>query len=263
MKNIIIEANKSKLKPDLYKRLIALKTLLKVIENHIELYCHRCYNYPIISNGGVIMKNLKKLVLVGISAVMTASLFTGCSYEGNKLSDAFTKTQKITSLESKTELGLRFSAENLSAEEQKQMNEVIPMMNNSNMTINSKVNQSGDGKTAKMQSDVAIKLGDTPMNIAVWADVNDNNGFKEIIKMPPTEKDKINGKEYVVLDSSKMGVPTDKNADFQKIVEDMQKKLSEIMIANMATFDPGFKLVTDKGFSYVNSPDGVKYIKSL
>lgn len=207
------------------------------------------------------MKNLKKLMLVGISAVMTASLFTGCSYEGKALSDAFTKNQKATSLESKTEIGLRFSAENLSAEEQKQMAETIPMINSMKMTMNSKLNQSGDGKTAKMQADLAIKAGDMPLSMGIWIDANDKGQFKEIIKMPDVAKEQMNGKEYLVFDSSKMGDPSANNADLTKITEDMQKKFSELMIKNMATFDPGFKLVTDKGVGYVTLPEGGKYVQ--
>lgn len=212
------------------------------------------------------MKSLKKLVLIGAVVAMSTSLFTGCSYEGKALSDAFSKTQKITSSETKTEMGLRFTAENLSAEEQKEVSKVIPMINSSKMTINTKVNQNEDGKVAKMQADVAMQLGTMPLDMGIWADVNMANGkdeFKEIIKVPAAQAQKMSGKQYVILDSSKMGKTNGTNVDLSKASEDMQKKFSQMILGSMASFDPGFKIVTDTGYTYMNLPDGRKLVHTF
>lgn len=212
------------------------------------------------------MKSLKKLVLIGAAVAMSTSLFTGCSYEGKALSDAFSKTQKITSAETKTEMGLRFTAENLSAEEQKEVSKVIPMINSSKMTINTKVNQNEDGKAAKMQADVAMQLGTMPLDMGIWADVNMANGkneFKEIIKVPAAQAQNMGGKQYVILDSSKMGKTNGTNVDLTKASEDMQKKFSQMILSSMASFDPGFKIVTDTGYTYMTLPDGRKLVHTF
>lgn len=212
------------------------------------------------------MKNLKKLVTMAASLVMVTSLFTGCSYEAKSLSDAFTNTQKATSLECKTELGLRFSAENLSPEEQESVNKVIPMLNNAKITMNSKMNQNKQATAAKVQVDMSMKFGDMPLDMGVWVDSSTENGkaaFKEIIKMPAIAAAEMNGKQYIVLDSSKMSEANGMDMDFSKLTQtsqDMQKKLSELVIKNMATFNPNFKLVTDKGSEYMNLPGGSKLV---
>jgi hypothetical protein len=206
------------------------------------------------------MKNLKKLVTMAAAFVMATSIFTGCSYEGKSLSDAVSKTQKITSSESKTEIGLRFSAENLSTEEQEGVSKVTPMINGSKITMNTKMNKDANDTAAKMQADVAMQFGDKPINMQVWAEANGNNGFKEIIKVPDTETAKIGGKQYVVLDSSKMIGTKNINTDLEKTSQDMQKKLTEIIANNMTSFDPGFKLITDKGNENISLPDGEKSV---
>lgn len=203
------------------------------------------------------MKNLKKLVTIAAAMIMATSLFTGCSYEGKALSDAVSKTQKVASSESKTEIGLRFSGENLSAEEQEGVNKVIPVINGSKITINAKENKD---TTSKMYVDLAMQFGDYPINMQVWAEEKDNNVFKEIIKVPDIAVSKNDGKQYVVLDSSKMAGARSINADLEKTTKDMQKKLTEIIAKNMASFDPGFKLVADKGYSNINLQDGQKYV---
>ncbi|MBI6872292.1 hypothetical protein [Clostridium aciditolerans] len=212
------------------------------------------------------MKSLKKLVLIGAVVAMSTSLFTGCSYEGKTLSDAFSKTQKITSSESKTEIGLRFAAENLSAEEQQQASKVIPMINGSKMTINTKANQDKDGKVGKMQADVAMQLGTMPLNMGVWADVNmadGKNEFKEIIKVPAAEAQKMGGKQYIVLDNSMMGKTNNASMDLAKASEDMQNKFSKMILSSMASFDPGFKIITETGYTYMNLQDGRKLVRTF
>jgi hypothetical protein len=210
------------------------------------------------------MKNLKKLVTVAISMAMISSVFTGCSSDAKSLSDAFTKTQKVTSSEFKTEIGVRFSADNLSAQEQQEVNKAIPMINGSKMTVNGKMNQNGDDKTGKMQADVAMQVGSMPINMGLWVDssvANDKVAFKEIIKMPDMQSSKMGGKQYIVLDSSKMGENNAMSMDFAKASGDMQKKFSEMIVKNIASFDPSFKLVTDKGYQYVNLPDGARNVR--
>ena len=122
---------------------------------------------------------------------------------------------------------MRFAAENLSAEEQQEVGKVIPMVNSSKMTMNTKMNQNADGTAAKMQEDVAIKAGDMPLNMGIWVDanmVNGKGGFKEIIKMPAMAAAEMGGKQYIVLDSSKMGGANGASTDFAKTSQDMQKK---------------------------------------
>ena len=208
------------------------------------------------------MKNLKKLTAIGMAMAMTISVFTGCSTEGKTLSDAFGK--KVTSAEFKTEIGLRLTAENLSAEEKNGMATVTPMINNSKMTMSGKVNQSADGKTGKLQADVSVQSGDTPINMSMWVDSNLQNSkpvVKEIFKVPSVLESQMDGKQYLVLDTSTINKDSSTGVDLNKlssVSEDMQKKLSTVVAKNILNIDPGFKLVSDKGSRSMTLPDGEK-----
>lgn len=209
------------------------------------------------------MKSLKKLVVLAVSMAMVSSVFTGCSYEGKSLSDAYSKTQKVTSSEFKTQIGLRFSGENLSAEEQQEMGKVIPMINGSKLTLSGKMNQSNDSKNAKMQADMLLQVGNMPMNMGIWVDANTSNdkvNFKEILKVPDIQSSKMNGKQYIVLDSSNMTENGAMNADITKVSQDMQKQFSQMVAKNMTSFDPKFKLITDEGTQYWDLTDGARNV---
>jgi hypothetical protein len=210
------------------------------------------------------MKNLKKLTTIGMAMAMTISIFTGCSTEGKTLSDAFNK--KVTSAEFKTEIGLRLTAENLSTEEKDGMATIIPMINNSKLTMSGKVNQSSDGKTGKLQTDVSVQSGSMPINMSIWADTNLENDkpvVKEIFKVPSVLEPQMNGKQYLVLDTSTMDKDSSTSVDFDKIStvsEDMQKKLSAVVEKSMLSLNPGFKFVKDKGYENIKVPDGTKHV---
>lgn len=210
------------------------------------------------------MKSLKKLTAIGMAMAMTISFFTGCSYEGQKLADALSK--KVTSSEFKTEIGLRFAAENLSAEEKEGMTQVIPMLNNSKFIMSGKANQSSDGKTGKLQADMSIQSGSMPINMSIWADTSLQNGkpvVKEIIKLPTVLQQQMNGKQYLVLDTASMQKDSSTSADFDKIStvsEDMQKKLSKIVNNTILNFNPGFRVVTDRGYKNIKVPEGTKEV---
>jgi hypothetical protein len=215
-----------------------------------------------IFRGGIIMKNLKKLTAIGMAMAMTISIFTGCSTEGKTLSDAFSK--KATSAEFKTEIGLRFTAENLSSEEKEGAAKIIPMVNNSKLTMSGKVNESSDGKTGKLQTDVAVQSGSVPINMSIWADTNLENDkpvVKEIIKVPSVMEPQMNGKQYLVLDTSTMDKDSSTSLNFNKlssVSEDMQKKLSALVDKSIMNLNPGFQIVTDKGHNIMTLPDGTK-----
>lgn len=208
------------------------------------------------------MKKLKKLTAIGMAMAMTMSFFTGCSTEGTTLANAFSK--KVTSEEFKTEIGLRLTAENLSAQEKVDSAKVIPMINNSKFTMNGKINQSSDGKAGKLQADVAVQAGNMPINMSVWADTDLKDGtpkVKEIIKVPSMLEQQMNGKQYLVLDTESMQKDSSTSVDFDKlskVSEDMQQKLSTVVAKNILNIDPGFKLVTDKGTKSMVLPDGEK-----
>lgn len=213
------------------------------------------------------MKSLKKLTAIGMAMAMTISFFTGCSYEGQKLADALSK--KVTSSEFKTEIGLRFTAENLSTEEKEGMAQVIPMVNNSKLIMSGKANQSSDGKTGKLQTDVSIQSGGMPINMSIWADTSLQNGkpvVKEIIKLPTVLEQQMNGKQYLVLDTASMQKDNSTGVDFDKIStvsEDMEKKLSALIDNSIITFNPGFNFVKGKCYETMTLPDGKKEVYVL
>lgn len=212
------------------------------------------------------MKNIKKLTLLAISATLTTVLFTGCSSEEKSLSEIFTKNQNITSSEFKTDLGIRFTADNLSDVEKQGANEIIPMLNGAKITLQGKANISEDGNAMKMQANIGAKVGDKPFTSEMWLDINEANGknqFKEVIKLPAEAAKEMGGKEYFVIDSSKMADDTNVNPEIAKLSTEMQKKFSKLMESSMSNFNPAFNLVSSTGYTFIDTPQGRKLVRTF
>jgi hypothetical protein len=107
-------------------------------------------------------------------------------------------------------------------------------------------------------------VGDTPFDMGVWVDENmvkGKSGFKEIIKMPVAAAAQMGGKQYLVLDSSKMNGVNNANIDFSKTSQDMQKKLAVLVEQSMTSLYPAFSFISDKGYTTMDFPDGKKSVQ--
>lgn len=204
------------------------------------------------------MKRIKNLVAVIAVTAVTALSLTGCSSDGKKLYEALNKTQSIKSSESNTEVSLKFSAKGLTKENEAIVAQVIPFINNSKVTMASKMSDN-DGKTkAKLQSDINVEFGGTSTKIGFWMDYylnEDKPVVKEIIKMPAMVTAAMGpeyaGKEYAVMDfTNTQAMPGMEGMDFSKMIKlgmDFQKKTNEFLGKYLEQFNPSTKVVTSLG----------------
>ncbi|GCD09828.1 hypothetical protein [Clostridium tagluense] len=197
------------------------------------------------------MIKIKKVVALSMGLIMTASLVTGCSNSGLELMNAFGKSQTITSMQSKTDISIKVSGSNMSAQEQEMMNATLPMINGMNISMLTKINQNKEKTVSKMQSDINLQLGKTPapINMSVWADVDaagDKPVVNEVIKIPqlmasqfPKE---LQGKDYMVMNLADMpsseGMP---QTDYKKLMsfsKEFQPKFLDFMVKYAKQFNP-------------------------
>jgi hypothetical protein len=211
------------------------------------------------------MKGIKKLVALAVGIAMSTSLLTGCSTEGLALYRAFQKSQNITSMESKTDMSLKISAENMSPQEEQVMSQVIPLINQTNFSIFAQTNTNKDKTAAKAYVDMKMNLGQMPMNMSVWVDTDlsaKKPVFKEIIKMPeivmaqmPKE---IAGKPYMVMDLNKLNsIPGATLPDYTKLMEfskEFQPKLVDFMNKYADQFNPNLNMIKKVGQRYLGAP---------
>ncbi|MGH4123010.1 MAG: hypothetical protein ACREV6_08800 [Clostridium sp.] len=197
------------------------------------------------------MIKIKKVVALSVGLIMTASVFTGCSSSGLALMNAFGKSQTINSMEAKTDISVKVSGSNMSAQEQQMMNAMLPMINGMKISMLTKTNQNKEKTITKVQSDMVLKLGQMPesVNMSVWADVDmtgDKPLVNEVIKIPqlmisqfPKE---LQGKEYMVMNladmTSAQGMP---GTDYKKLMsfsKEFQPKFVDFMVKYAKQFNP-------------------------
>lgn len=207
--------------------------------------------------GGIYMNRIKKFIAAAIVSSMAVSM-TGCSKEGKALYGAMNKSQQIKSCETVTEMKFNVSAKGFTADEQKQADSVLPMLNNSSIKMNSKMIQNNAKTAAKVQSDMALNMGGMSMDMGVWVE-SDFSGskpvIKEVVKMPAIATSAMGsefaGKDYIVMDYSNMSdVPEMKDVDFTKIAafsKDIQPKMAAFMTKYVDEFNPSVKVITDMG----------------
>lgn len=199
------------------------------------------------------MIKIKKIVALSVGLIMSASLFTGCSYDGLALMNAFGKSQEINSMESKTDISLKVSSSNMSAQEEEMMKTMLPMINGTNMSILTKTNQNKEKTIVKAQSDISLKLGQMPdpINMSVWVDMDttaDKPALNEVIKIPqlmaaqfPKE---LQGKDYMIMNLSDMtkGTPGMPQINYKKLMafsKEFQPKALDFMVKYAKQFKPG------------------------
>ncbi len=207
------------------------------------------------------MKKTKKILALSVGLIMSASLFSGCSTGGLALMNAFVKSQDITSMQSKTDISLKVSGTNMSAQEDEMMSTILPMISGTNMSISTQTNQNKEKTIVNAQSDISLKLGQMPdpINMSVWIGVDataDKPALNEIIKIPqlmaaqfPKE---LQGKDYMVMNLSDMtssapGMPQINYKKLMTFSKDFQPKTLDFMLKYATQFKPGTDYITRVG----------------
>lgn len=203
------------------------------------------------------MNKFKKLAFMGLGLLMCASVFAGCSADGLKLYNAFSKSQTIKSMEMQTDISLNVTATNLSDKEKQLMMTVLPMINSSKISMLTKTVGNKDNTVAKMESNINLDLGGMSINTGIWADVNtkaDKPVIKAVIKMPQiltAQVPELNGKEYLVMDLDDMtSMPGQSPVDYKKIMtlsKELQPKLTNFLNAYIKQYNPTVNVVNKVG----------------
>ncbi len=202
------------------------------------------------------MKNAKKRISMAIAVLVASFAFAGCSSDGMELANAYTKSQSIYSMESKTNLSFNISATNLTDQEKQMMNTIRPFINDAKITADVKVMQNQDRTSSKVWEDFNAQMGQMPLNMTLWADMDLNSQmpFKEIIKMPgilnSQMPDQFKGKEYLVMSSDDMnniqGAPVINYKNLIAFTKNYQTNLMSLPGFG-ENFNPGTTYITKVG----------------
>jgi hypothetical protein len=212
------------------------------------------------------MKRVKKLVVLGIGILMSTSLLTACSADEFVVFNAAMKSQKIKSMESKTDIAIKVSAENLSPQEQQMMLSVLPIINSSKVSVLSKINGNGDNTAAKMESKINLENESMqPLEMGIWVDTNlvaDKPVIKEVVKVPEMFAaqfpEQFKNKQYMVMDLGAMNnVPEVPQIDYNKLAEfskEFQPKIMDFITNYAKQYDHKLDIIKRVGTEDIVQP---------
>lgn len=215
------------------------------------------------------MKNIKKLVSLSLGVLMSTSILTGCSTNGLAVYNAFSKSQKIKSCQTQIDLNLNISAANMSPAEQQNMQKVLPLINNSKISILTTTNTNEEKTLNQMQSSINAQFGLIPINAEMWVNedsTKDKPVINEIFKMPailtaymPKE---FSGKQYMVFNYDDLSnVPNAPKIDYKKIMnssKDFQAKFNDFIASYAKQFNPSFNVITKVGTECISQPNVIQ-----
>lgn len=202
------------------------------------------------------MKNVKKLVALLSTVVMTATIVSGCSTNGLAVFNGYSKYQTVNSMESKTDITFNVTAENLSSQEQ-QILTMLPAINASKISMTSKTNKNKDNTKIKSEIGLNMQFGEMPMDMGMWVDKDltaNNPVYKEIVKMPDMLSSGISamhGKDYLVMDIANMKNTTDGTEFDVKKLDQLSRELQPKIINFMNQYANNY----NNGTNVINKLD--------
>lgn len=211
------------------------------------------------------MRNIKKIVALALGGVMSLGILSGCSKGEVDLYKAFSKSQKITSMTTKTDMSFKLTAKNLSAQEKEIAEVVLPMVNSSSISATTKMSQNPDKTKAKMESNMKMNFANMPLDMTLWVDTDltgEEMKLKEIIKLPSMvtqmAPEQFAGKEYVSMDYADFAkLPGATGVDLKKVTKfskELQDKLVKFIGKYAMQFNPKSEIVTYKGTEFIVQP---------
>ena len=206
---------------------------------------------------------MKKLSVVAMLLVLIM-VFTGCSSNELNLYDSFQKTQEVTSMESDMAISFTIEGEGFSEEEQVDLQNVVNILNSTEMDIQQKMVRDKEKTAARALVDTKVNLGGMGMDIGVWVDVDmsgENPKLVEIIKMPPFVMASMPtgyNKEYIVYDFQKIMDENQENVNIDKLLKfgkEMQPKFTKLIKDSKTEFNPGFEIVKGKNKKIIDGKE--------
>jgi len=199
------------------------------------------------------MKNIRKMMTLIIGMMVSVLIFSGCSNNGTTLYNAINKTQKMKSSEIKSDITLNISTDNLSSQEQEVMQTIVPLVNDSKLSVVTYINQNGDNTAYQMKNDIKI-TGAASLNMGFWMNMDTTKEtpvVNEIFKMPDvlTKQlpDEFKNKGYMVMDYDDMAsVQGASQVDYKKLAEfnkKFQSKFLQFMAEYTKQFNPNLNII--------------------
>ncbi|MCX7747678.1 MAG: copper amine oxidase N-terminal domain-containing protein [Clostridia bacterium] len=193
----------------------------------------------------------KRVKIIAISLLLTFiwSLFTGCAAADQMtLLNALEKSMSIRSMESDSDVTLKFNITGLPKDEQGAVNEFLAAIGNIRILSNQKLNQNQDRTKSDSEIDATIQAGGVSFNTSLW-NFSDFSGEKpllnQIVKLPSILTSKLgpafSGKEYMVMDEAMLGTDGTSATDYKKVIEAVnrfQPKLLNFMKEFAKEMDP-------------------------
>jgi putative cell wall-binding protein len=179
----------------------------------------------------------------------------------------------INSMESDNTIGVNASVKDLPKEEQSQADKIIPIINNSKMNFNIKMNGNGNKTLSDVQEDITIQVAGMNIQTTAWVSLDMTGSqpkMKEIIKIPEVAAQylppQFAGKQYMVMDpieaNSKLMPGTNNLTGLMDFSKNFQPQFQSFMEKYLENWNPGFKFIDYKGLMRVNNKDGIKYAQT-
>ncbi|MCY6371163.1 hypothetical protein [Clostridium ganghwense] len=175
----------------------------------------------------------------------------------DELMNAYDKTAKMRSAESKVNFDIKLNGQNLSKEEQQSLAPVMAMINSLKVNATSKYKSNEKNTKIFANSDINIDFMQQVFNLKAWMDINTEGkqpNMKYIVSIPEAMKNltpELKGKDYIVYDTSKiyekLNVP---NMDYGKMMgvyEKYGKRFQEALLDFIRVADAKYSIVTRKG----------------
>ncbi len=179
----------------------------------------------------------------------------------------------INSMESDNTIGVNASVKDLPKEEQSQADKIIPIINNSKMNFNIKMNGNSNKTLSNVQEDISIQVAGMNIQTTAWVSLDMTGSqpkMKEIIKIPEVAAQylppQFAGKQYMVMDpiavDSKVMPGANNITGLMDFSKNFQPQFQSFMEKYLENWNPGFKFIDYKGLMRVNNKDGIKYAQT-
>lgn len=179
----------------------------------------------------------------------------------------------INSMESDNTIGINASVKDLPKEEQNQADKIIPIINNSKMIFNIKMNGNSNKTLSDVQEDITIQVAGMNIQTTAWVSLDMTGSqpkVKEVIKIPeiavPYLPPQFAGKQYMVMDpieaNSKLMPGTNNLTGLMDFSRNFQPQFQSFMEKYLENWNPGFKFIDYKGLMRINNKDGIKYAQT-
>ncbi|MDR7857576.1 hypothetical protein [Tissierella sp.] len=198
---------------------------------------------------------MKKISIIALILVIAMSL-TACVNDEQKLFNAFSKMQDISSMDSSSEISFNLNAEGFPEDQQANIEQVMALINMSKLTLKQRMVQNEDKTVAKAKVDMNLNVqGLINEDISIWVDTDmsgDSPEIFEVIKIPAMLMGFITpdpAKEYLVYDMSELMNSTSEEINFNELMEwskELQPKMEEYFKDMVEKFKPGFEIVKEK-----------------